>query len=117
MDVDGEFFKDERRSGMTTTGTTSTFWCGASDVGAAGTDISGAMFLRSSSVIRAALCTNRCCVSGPEAIDACSNFVTGELAERNENRFSVCRKIGFVDRTGSTITASTVDVVDTPENL
>lgn len=56
-------------------------------------------------------------MSGPEVIDACSDFVTGELAERNEGRFSVCRKIGFVDRTGSTITASTVDAVDTPENL
>lgn len=73
------------------------------------------MLRRSCSDMRAALCTKRCCESGFDASDVRSDLVIGELAERSELLFSVCRNNRWARLGESMIIASTVDVDEIPD--
>lgn len=81
----------------------------------AGTEVSDAMLLRTCSVIRASLWTRRCWESGLETSDVRADLVTGELVERRDCLFPVCRSFRLAGRGASMIIASIVDDVDTPE--
>lgn len=85
--------KDERLSGMTTTGMISTLASGTRVVVLVEKERSEDMLLRSWSEMRAALWIRRCCDPGFEAIDVRSDLEMGELAERRDLFFSVCRSI------------------------
>lgn len=75
----------------------------------AGTEVSDAMLLRTCSVIRASLWTRRCWESGLETSDVRADLVTGELVERRDCLFPVCRSFRLAGRGASMIIASIVD--------
>jgi hypothetical protein len=115
-----EDFKDDRRSGITTTGIISCSCCfllRGLEFELTGTEMSDVTLHRFWFDIRPDLCTSRRWEPPSEVIELRFEFGTGELADRNDGFFSVCRRVRLFCGCESMTIASTVDVVDKPEYL
>jgi hypothetical protein len=94
----------------------STLGCSALVVVLVEKEMSEDTLRRSWSEIRAALWMRRCCDSTLDTTGIRSDFVMGELADRKEFLFSVCRSVRLARLGESMIIASTVELLETPEN-